>query len=118
MADFFRVLARLLAAAAPNEQELDEHPDELWAAHQHATGRHRLEQLVRPQTAEWLPGEVQQGTAAWNKVTPKQPAHDINEPANSELIQSAAEAASALQRKRFEAQRRVKENPRANPEEY
>jgi len=74
--------------------------------------------LVKPNTAKWLPTEVTEGTAAWNRANKSMPVHDINDAQNGELRQSAAEAASALRRKRELAKLKVKENPRINPEEY
>ena len=118
MADFWRVMARLLLAGAPTADEQDVIPDNLWGAHQHGTGRHTLRQLLNDNAAEWMPDEVEEGTKAWNALHPNQAAHDINEAKNNALIQSQAEASSALDRKRHEARLRVKRNPRANPEEY
>ena len=117
MADFWRVLARWLHDSAPTAEERDKIPDELWAAHTHGTGRHRLEKLVSEGTAQWMPTQVDLPTNAWTKVKPEQKPPNINEPENNLYIQSAAEASSALQRKKALA--RMHPNPMdADPEQY
>lgn len=109
----YRVIARLLHDAAGDEDKTGQIQDEasnvLFGVHNNNLGHRPLSGMLEPKYS-FLARNLGKARAAWNKLHPKQPFPDFENPSNSELIEELAQAMQGVDRKKVTA--RIEGHPK------
>lgn len=91
--DPFKHIGRLLHYAARDisDEAQDKLTDELFGIHNNHTGKKKLSEMLEPKTAKWVIPTLKKARIEWNRLHPKIPFPDLDDPKNAMVIQELAE---------------------------